>query len=138
MSANDFDDAFAASHLALRAMAQGDSGPGDSGPSTSQWSRRGDTTLANPFGPPIVGWENIAKEAARVAAGLAGGDNFAFEELARVVTQDLGYVVGIERSMVRRVGADAPSPLALRVTTVFRREESGWFLVHRHADRVTT
>ncbi len=133
MAANSFDEAFARSQDALRSMGQGDSAP-----SMSQWSRRGDTTLANPFGPPIVGWENISKESARVAAGLDGARDFEFEEITKVVTPDLGYVVGIERSMVRRIGADDFSPLALRVTSVFRREEECWFLVHRHADRVPT
>jgi hypothetical protein len=40
----------------------------------------------------------------------------------RVVTPDLGYVVGFERGLVRRVGSDA--------------EEDGWKLSLRHADRV--
>jgi ketosteroid isomerase-like protein len=53
-----------------------------------------------------------------------------------VVTPDLGYVVGFERGLVRRVGSDAATPIALRVTTVFRREEDGWKLSLRHADRV--
>lgn len=133
MAARDFEEAFDRSQDALRAMGQGDSAP-----STSQWSRRGDTTLANPFGPAIVGWENIAKESARVAAGIAASKDFEFEEVVRVVTPDLGYVVGVERSMIRRVGAEDFAPLALRVTSVFRREEDHWFLVHRHADRVAT
>lgn len=133
MAANSFDEAFARSQDALRSMGQGDNAP-----SNSQWSRHGDTTLANPFGSPIVGWENISKESARVAAGLDGARDFEFEEITKVVTPDLGYVVGIERSLARRIGADDFSPLVLRVTSVFRREEECWFLVHRHADRVPT
>jgi ketosteroid isomerase-like protein len=133
MAASDFEGAFATSHDALRAMGQGDSTL-----STSQWSRRGDTTLANPFGPAIVGWGNIAEESARVAAGIVASTDFQFEEVMRVVTPDLGYVVGVERSMIRRLGAEDFVPLTLRVTSVFRREEGQWFLVHRHADRVVT
>ena len=59
-----------------------------------------------------------------------------FEKAARVVTPDLGYVVGFERTRVRRAGSDEIAHMALRVTTVVRREERGWKLVPRHADGV--
>ena len=127
-----FEAAFAASHDALRAM-----GNGDPEPSLALRSRRDDTVLANPLGPPKVGFAAVKSETRRVAAGFAGvAGPMTFEEAARVVTADLGYVIGIERMHVRRVGADAPVQMALRVTTVFRREEDGWKLVLRHADRV--
>jgi ketosteroid isomerase-like protein len=126
-----FDAAFAASHDALRAM-----GRGDPAPSQRQYSRRGDEALSNPVSPPIVGHDDIAKETARVAAGLSGGfETFDFEEVVRFVTPDLGYVLGFERAIVRRVGSDAATLMALRVTTVFRREPDGWKLVLRFADR---
>lgn len=126
-----FDAAFAASHDALRAM-----GHGDPAPSQRQYSRRGDEALSNPVSPPLVGHDNIARETAPIAAGYSGGfESFEFEEVVRVVTPDLGYVLGFERAMARRVGSDAASLMALRVTTVFRREPDGWKLVLRFADR---
>ncbi len=126
-----FDAAFAASHDALRAMTFGDPAP-----SQRQYSRRGDEALSNPVSPPIIGHDNIAKETARVASGFSGGfESFDFEEVVRVVTPDLGYVLGFERINVRRAGSDATSLMALRVTTVFRREPDGWKLVLRFADR---
>jgi ketosteroid isomerase-like protein len=101
------------------------------------WSRRDDAVLANPLGPLKVGWAEIEKETVRVAAMFAGAVGpMEFEEVARVVMPDLGYVVGFERMSVRRPGGDEITPMALRVTTVFRREEDGWKLVLRHADRV--
>jgi ketosteroid isomerase-like protein len=131
MPPQTFEAAFEASHEALRAMPRGDPGP-----SQRQRSRRGDGALSNPLVPPIVGYDNIAKETARVAAGFTGGfEAFEFEEVVRVVTPDLGYVLGFERGRVRRVGSDVVTSLALRVTTVFRREEDGWKLVLRFADR---
>lgn len=131
MPARTFEEAFAASHEALKAMAHGDPAP-----SQRQYSSRGDEALSNPVSAPIVGKDNIDRETARVAAGLSGGmEGFEFEEVVRVVTPDLGYVLGFERGQVRRVGSDALTPMALRVTTVFRREEAGWKLVLRFADR---
>jgi ketosteroid isomerase-like protein len=129
-----FELAFAASHEALRAM-----GNADPEPSLALWSRRDDAVLANPLGPPKVGFGAIEPEVRRVAATFAGvAGPIAFQEAARVVTPELAYVTGIERMQVCRAGADAPVAMALRVTTVFRREEDGWKLVLRHADRVVS
>jgi len=46
-------------------------------------------------------------------------------------------VLEIERFEAKVAGADAISAVALRVTSVFRREDSGWNLLHRHADPIT-
>ncbi len=131
MAARDFDVAIGASHNALGAMARGDNRP-----TMALWSRRDDAVLANPLGPPVVGWANIDRESARVAGMFAGeADPLAFEEVVRVATPDLGYLVGFERSRVKRAGDGEIVPMALRVTTIFRREEDGWKLVLRFADR---
>lgn len=127
-----FEDAFAASHEALHAMPNGNPAP-----SLALWSRRPDAVLANPLGLPKVGFANIAPETERVAAMFAGSAGpMEFEEVSRIVTPDLATVIGFERTRVQRVGSDETVLVALRVTTVFRREEDGWKLVLRHADRL--
>jgi ketosteroid isomerase-like protein len=110
---------------------------GDSGPSIALWSHRDDVVLANPLGPPIVGFSLVAAEVARVASMFVGGESPEFDEIARWASEDLGYVVALEHNRVQRVGRDELVPLDLRVTTVFRREDDGWHLCVRHADRVT-
>jgi ketosteroid isomerase-like protein len=132
MPADEFDAIVEAYRDGIRSMVHGDNAP-----VMSLNSRRDDVTLANPLGPPIVGWANIAAESATVAAGFAGG-TMEFEEVTRFVAPDFGYIVGFERGKVRRAGSDETVAMALRVTMIFRREESGWKIAHRHADRITT
>lgn len=132
MTPTTFDSAVEAGRQALGSMEKGDPGP-----STALWSRRDDVVLANPLGPPIVGFALVAAETARVASMFIGGEPHQFDEIVRWASDDLGYVVAIEHARVQRAGSDKLVPMDLRVTTVFRREEDGWYLCLRHADRVT-
>lgn len=132
MAPQTFDAAVEAAREALGSMVKGDSGP-----STALWSQRDDVVLANPLGPPIVGFPLVAAESARVASMFVGGEPPEFDEITRWASDDLGYVVTIEHAQVQRAGSDELVPMDLRVTTVFRREDDGWRLCLRHADRVT-
>ena len=132
MNPQTFNDAVEAGRMALGSMAKGDAGP-----STALWSRRDDVVLANPLGPPIVGFPLVAAETALVASMFVGGESPEFDEITRWASDDLGYVVAIEHAQVQRAGSDELVPMDLRVTTVFRREDDGWRLCLRHADRVT-
>ena len=127
-----FDLAVETARRNLGSMAKGDAGP-----STAMWSRRDDVVLANPLGPPIVGFELVAAETARVASMFAGGEPPVIEEIARWASDNLGYVVAIEHSEVQRADDNELVSIDLRVTTIFRREGDGWRLCVRHADRVT-
>ena len=49
------------------------------------------------------------------------------------VSGDLGYVVAIERSAAGTRGSP-PQTFTLRVTTIFRREQGDWKVIHRHGD----
>jgi ketosteroid isomerase-like protein len=51
---------------------------------------------------------------------------------------DKAYNAGIQHSRLKLGGADELSPVSLRVTTIFRREDDGWRIVHRHADPITS
>jgi ketosteroid isomerase-like protein len=50
---------------------------------------------------------------------------------------DLAYTVEVESYRARVGGAEEIVPVALRVTTIFWREEGMWKVVHRHADPIT-
>jgi ketosteroid isomerase-like protein len=110
---------------------------GDAEPQSMLWSRRDDVTLANPYGPPAKGWERVCQVAARAASLLRDGEGLTFDRVSGHETADLAYDVGIQRFRAKLGGAVDMAPVALRVTTIFRREEDGWKIVHRHADTIT-
>jgi ketosteroid isomerase-like protein len=101
------------------------------------YSRRDDVTLANPFGPPARGWSDVSATLDRAAANYRDGEVVGFENISTVIGSDLGYTVEIESYRARVGGAEDITPVAVRVTTIFRREEGIWKVVHRHADPIT-
>src|SRR5919199_868914 len=102
------------------------------------YSHRDDVTLANPFGPPARGWDEVAKTLERAATHYRDGEATSFENLAKYTTPELAYTVEIERCQAKVEGRDDVTPIALRVTSIFRPEEGTWKVVHRHADPITT
>ena len=64
--------------------------------------------------------------------------NTAFENVTTYATPELAYSVGIERFRGRLAGTEGVVPVALRVTSIFRREDGIWKLVHRHGDPITS
>ena len=119
-------------HLALDAFAKGDPEP-----LKTLYSRRDDVIIANPFGPPAKGWQKAADTMDRAAANYRDGKAVGFERIAEYATADLGYIIEIERFQSKVGGGDKLVPFALRVTTIFRREEGAWRIVLRHADPIT-
>jgi ketosteroid isomerase-like protein len=101
------------------------------------FSRRDEVMLANPLGPPVRGWSNVSATLDRAAQVFRDGEVVGFENLVTVITSELAYTVEIESFRVRVAGAGELSPVAVRVTTVFRREDGAWKVVHRHADPTT-
>jgi hypothetical protein len=102
-ASNDLDVTIAAVRQGLNAFIQGDPMP-----QRSLWSKHDDVTLANPFGPPRHGWSDVEKAIERTAAEFRDG-TVSFEEMSRVVTADLGYLVQIERWSAKVGGRDEPS-----------------------------
>ena len=73
----------------------------------------------------------------RAATQVADGEAFSVESISMYATPDLAYELGIHRFKAKLGGADEAVPISLRVTTIFRREDDGWWIVHRHADPIT-
>jgi ketosteroid isomerase-like protein len=132
-TADDFDEVLEQYHLALDEIVKGS-------PDGYKrvYSHQDDVTLANPFGPPARGWDEVAKTLERAASQFRDGEATGFENVAKYITPDLAYTVEIERSQTKVEGREDVTPIALRVTTIFRHEEGEWKVVHRHADPITT
>jgi ketosteroid isomerase-like protein len=129
---DDVDEVIQQYHLALGEFVKGNPEP-----AKKLFSHREDVTLANPLGPAVRGWEQVAEAMERAASTLRDGEMVSFEIVEKYVTPELAYVVEVERQRVRIRGREDIIPSALRVTTSFRAEEGTWKVVHRHADPIT-
>ena len=119
-------------------LASGEFLKGNPKPTQELFSHREDVTLANPFGPPVRGWEQVAKVSEHAASQVRDGEFVSAEIIEKNVTPELAYVVEIEQAKAKIGGSEDITPFALRVTMIFRPEEGTWKIVHRHADPITT
>ena len=112
---------------------------GNPEPVKDLFSHREDVTLANPYGPPVRGWEQVSKTIEHAASLRSDGTLVCWQIVAKHVTAELGYVVQIERAEAKIGAREDISPIAVRATMIFRPEEDGeWKIVHRHSDPITT
>jgi ketosteroid isomerase-like protein len=133
MLASDLINFIEQAHSALDAFVKGNPEP-----LKSLYSRRDDVTIANPFGPGVRGWKQAAETMERAAANYREGEATGFERISEYATADLGYIVEVERFRSKIGGADKLVPISLRATTIFRREDGVWRVIHRHADPITS
>lgn len=109
---------------------------GDPGPAKLLFSRRDDVTLANPWGPAVTGWADVSATLEAAAARFRNGRLSAFDILSRFVSDELACFHEIERGEAMFGGRTEPEAFALRVTSVYRREDERWTIVLRHADPI--
>jgi ketosteroid isomerase-like protein len=119
-------------------LASGEFLKGNPEPVKKLWSRREDVTLANPYGPPVRGFDEVAKTIEHAASLRRDGEFSGFEIVAKYVTAELAYVVQLERAKAKVGSREDIAPIATRATMIFRPEEGTWKMVHRHADPITT
>jgi ketosteroid isomerase-like protein len=130
---DDVDELIERSHLALGEIVNGNPEP-----LKEIYSHRQDVSLANPFGPPVRGWDESARTMERAASNYRAGEIVGFENVAKYVTSELAYIVEVERYRAKVGGSEDITPVTLRVTSIFRPEDGTWKIMHRHADPITT
>jgi ketosteroid isomerase-like protein len=132
----DFDSAVDQYHTAAGEFIKGNPEP-----YKRVFSRQEDVSVANPFapfGPLSRGPHQVHETFERASSQYKDGEVRSFENLARLVTPDLAYIVEVERYAVKIAGSTDVSSVALRTTSILRPEEGTWKVVHRQADPITT
>jgi ketosteroid isomerase-like protein len=109
---------------------------GDAAPRKAMWSRTVPVTL---LGAAFsgTGWEAIEPIFDRLQASFSNCTSCDHEVIAAGASGDLAYIVAFERTTAS-VNGSPSLPYTLRATTVFRREDGEWKIVHRHADPVAS
>ena len=105
---------------------------GDAGPRMAMWSHHDPVTL---FGAAFNGggWAEIGSVFEQLGSSFSSCAAYENEVIAAGASGDLAYIVAFEHTTASVKGAP-PQPYVLRVTTVFRREDGEWKVVHRHGD----
>lgn len=108
---------------------------GDVGLRNAMWSRTEPLTL---FGAAMSGrgWGEIGPIFKALGRQFSNCVSYRNEIIAAGASGDLGYTIAMEHTTASIDGAE-PTPYVLRVTTIFRREDGEWKVVHRHADALT-
>jgi ketosteroid isomerase-like protein len=130
---DDFDEVLEPYHLALGEIIKGN-------PEGYKklYSHRDDVTLANPFGPPARGWDEVDQTLERAASHYRDGELTGFDNVSKYVSAELAYLVEMERFEAKVGPREDPVPVGLWVTSIFRPEDGTWKVVHRHAEPITT
>ena len=105
---------------------------GDAAPVVALWSEADDVTYAGPFGGFFVGNQAVTATFRESAALMLQG-RIEVSDVQIVETGDMGYTVCTEHG-IDHVIDGKPANLTHRATNIFRREATGWRLVHHHTD----
>jgi ketosteroid isomerase-like protein len=129
LTTQDFEEMIERTHLALKDFYKGNPEPYN-----QLYSSAKDISLLGAQGGIAVGGEEVAQHLTSRASWFRAGGNVSFEKLVKLSTQDLGYTVEIERFDAKVAGTNEIVHIALRVTTIFRREGGEWKVIHRQGD----
>ncbi len=129
-SAESFPAALAALRRALADVANGDVRA-----IKALYSHSEEATSFYGWGGYEKGWEAVSRRWDWAAEQFKGG-TVSHENVTTVVGDPVALVTDIEIFEVALTPGAAPTRWTNRVTHVFRFEEGGWRLLHRHANRL--
>jgi NAD(P)H-dependent FMN reductase/ketosteroid isomerase-like protein len=97
-------------------------------------TKRDPASFFSSKGDHQTGADAIAQRYAEDAKGFGKPSKSRLEILQSGASGGLAFWSGLQHAEVRIAGKNQPVPMTLRVTEVFRMENGGWALAHRHAD----
>ena len=107
---------------------------GDPEPVIALSTRTDPASFFPPSGDRVIGAKAVDAANRKGGQAFTKGSTGRFEILASGAGRDFAYWTGIQHADARMQGRDAPVPMQLRTTEIFRNEGGEWKLVHRHAD----
>lgn len=107
---------------------------GDGAPVTALSASAGPATFLGPGGGIVEGAKQVNAGNEKGAKGFAPGGKSEFKIVQAEASDHLAFWTGLQKARVKFPGKRGNIPMTLRITEVFRREKSGWKMIHRHAD----
>jgi ketosteroid isomerase-like protein len=107
---------------------------GDAEPLSAIAATEFDATFFAPNGDFESGAKKVLSRYQTDAENFESDGNSHFEILQLAADKGLAYWTGFQRATAHLKGKTEAIPFNLRITEIFRRENGGWKLVHRHAD----
>ena len=104
---------------------------GNPRPYLDLWSDANDVSLMGGVGGHQVGIDQVT-ELLTHAAKTLNYETWDAENLVTGFGETLGFTVELER-LTRHVGGEMEE-MSLRATTIYRREQGAWKVIHRHGD----
>jgi ketosteroid isomerase-like protein len=106
---------------------------GDAGPRLEVWSAREPVTVLGAW-QSATGQGDLRRLFAELAGSFSDCTSYEHEILVADVIGPMAYTVGFEHTQASINGT--PRTYSLRVTQIYRHEDDGWKVAHRHADTV--
>ncbi|MEV0241711.1 nuclear transport factor 2 family protein [Streptomyces sp. NPDC050674] len=106
---------------------------GDAAPRRALWSRNEPVSVLGAW-RNAHGRQQIDQLFTALARSFSDCTSYVFELQAFDVSGDMAYTAGLEHTSVSIDGERRG--YTLRVTQVYRREDGGWKVAHRHGDTV--
>jgi ketosteroid isomerase-like protein len=104
---------------------------GNPRPYLELWSDANDVSLMGGVGGHQVGLDQVS-ELLTAAAKTLNYETWDAENLVTGFDETLGFTVELER-LTRHLDGQLEE-MSLRATTIYRREEGAWKVIHRHGD----